>query len=97
MNQTVNAHLNASTPHAILEGVYPVAIDLRRPNKHGHGVVYGLHVSSVPMSVGHAIRLFGKPGAFERRRMGVALAEGRDTDEARQKAEESAGRVKPTQ
>ncbi|MEK8088442.1 formate-dependent phosphoribosylglycinamide formyltransferase [Thermithiobacillus plumbiphilus] len=32
------------------------------------------------------IRLFGKPVASERRRMGVALAMGRDTDEARERA-----------
>lgn len=41
------------------------------------------------------IRLFGKPESFERRRMGVALARGKDTDEARQKAALVASRVKP--
>lgn len=41
------------------------------------------------------IRLFGKPVAFERRRMGVALARGQDTDEARSRAAEAARRVKP--
>ena len=41
------------------------------------------------------IRLFGKPIAFERRRMGVALANGRDTDEARARAKRAAGLVRP--
>ncbi len=36
------------------------------------------------------LRLFGKPEAFERRRMGVALARGEDTDQARQRALEAA-------
>lgn len=41
------------------------------------------------------LRLFGKPEAFERRRMGVALARGETTDQARERATEAAGRVKP--
>ena len=41
------------------------------------------------------IRLFGKPESFKRRRMGVALANGRDTDEARARAKLAAGRVVP--
>jgi phosphoribosylglycinamide formyltransferase 2 len=41
------------------------------------------------------IRLFGKPESFTRRRMGVALARGKDTDEARARAAEAASRVKP--
>jgi phosphoribosylglycinamide formyltransferase 2 len=44
---------------------------------------------------GTEIRLFGKPVSYKRRRMGVALAEGRDTDEARQRAKEAAGKVRP--
>ncbi len=43
------------------------------------------------------IRLFGKPESFTRRRMGVALATGCDTDEARQRAKLAAGKVKPVQ
>ncbi|UJS24967.1 formate-dependent phosphoribosylglycinamide formyltransferase [Thiothrix winogradskyi] len=50
------------------------------------------HALQVPES---DVRLFGKPVAFERRRMGVALARGKDTDEARARAAEAAGRVKP--
>jgi phosphoribosylglycinamide formyltransferase 2 len=41
------------------------------------------------------LRLFGKPVSFERRRMGVALANGKDTDEARDRAKRAAGLVKP--
>lgn len=39
------------------------------------------------------LRLFGKPEAFERRRMGVATARGATTDEARARATEAAGKV----
>ena len=42
------------------------------------------------------LRLFGKPEAYERRRMGVALARGATTDEARERAREAASRVRPT-
>ena len=41
------------------------------------------------------IRLFGKPESFVRRRMGVALATGIDTDEARARAKLTASLVKP--
>ena len=40
------------------------------------------------------LRLFGKPEAFERRRMGVAVARGADVEQARDRAREAAGRVK---
>ncbi len=41
------------------------------------------------------IRLFGKPVSFTHRRMGVALATGRDTDEARERAKLAASLVIP--
>ncbi|KAB2915324.1 MAG: formate-dependent phosphoribosylglycinamide formyltransferase [Dechloromonas sp.] len=41
------------------------------------------------------LRLFGKPEAFARRRMGVALANGADTDEARERAKRAAATVRP--
>jgi phosphoribosylglycinamide formyltransferase 2 len=44
---------------------------------------------------GADIRLFGKPEAFERRRMGVALATAADVDTARARAKEAAGKVRP--
>jgi phosphoribosylglycinamide formyltransferase 2 len=48
---------------------------------------------SVPRS---QIRLFGKPTAFVRRRMGVALACADDTDTARQRAKLAASKVIPS-
>ena len=44
---------------------------------------------------GTELRLFGKPESFERRRMGVALARGSDVGQARERAREAAGRVRP--
>ncbi len=41
------------------------------------------------------VRLFGKPESFVKRRMGVALANGADINEARERAKLVASRVKP--
>jgi phosphoribosylglycinamide formyltransferase 2 len=41
------------------------------------------------------LRLFGKPESFTRRRMGVALANGKDVREARERAKLAASKVKP--
>jgi phosphoribosylglycinamide formyltransferase 2 len=41
------------------------------------------------------LRLFGKPESFERRRMGVALARGANTDQARERARDAASKVRP--
>jgi len=41
------------------------------------------------------LRLFGKPESFAKRRMGVALARGRTTDEARARAKQAAALIKP--
>ncbi len=41
------------------------------------------------------LRLFGKPEAFVKRRMGVVVANGANTDEARERAKDATGRVKP--
>ena len=43
------------------------------------------------------LRLFGKPESFRKRRMGVALARGKDTDEARARAKTVAAKVKPVE
>lgn len=40
------------------------------------------------------IRLFGKPEAFKKRRMGVALAYGNDVDDARKRAKKAASKIK---
>jgi phosphoribosylglycinamide formyltransferase 2 len=79
----------------------PVDVSLREPGAsaviygglEAEGVVYEgvAEALSVPTA---DLRLFGKPEAFERRRMGVALARGADTDQARERATEAAGRVR---
>jgi len=79
----------------------PVDTSLREPGAsaviyggmEAKGVVFeGIeHALAVPTA---ELRLFGKPEAFERRRMGVALARGATTDEARERAREAAARVK---
>jgi len=80
----------------------PVDTTLRQPG--ASAVIYGQMdatgiafdgVAEALRVPGSDIRLFGKPESFERRRMGVALATGRDTDEARARAKLAASKVKP--
>ncbi len=80
----------------------PVDVSLRNPG--ASAVIYGgmeaegIRFEGVDEALGVPgtdIRLFGKPEAFIRRRMGVALAEGSDTDEARARAKAAAARVRP--
>ena len=80
----------------------PVSVALRAPG--ASAVIYGGvdakgiafegvdEALRVPQS---DLRLFGKPEAFTRRRMGVALANGADTNEARARAKLAASKVKP--
>ena len=80
----------------------PVSVAMRAPGAsaviyggvEAKGVAYeGVDEAlRVPQS---DVRLFGKPEAFTRRRMGVALANGADTDEARARAKLVASKVKP--
>ncbi|WP_298595909.1 formate-dependent phosphoribosylglycinamide formyltransferase [Zoogloea sp.] len=82
----------------------PVDVSLREPG--ASAVIYGgmeatgiafegvAEALAVPRS---DIRLFGKPEAFTRRRMGVAVANGADVDEARARARLAAGKVRPVQ
>ncbi|MFM2059453.1 MAG: phosphoribosylglycinamide formyltransferase 2, partial [Pseudomonadota bacterium] len=44
---------------------------------------------------GSDLRLFGKPESFIKRRMGVALVHADDTDTARERAKQAAGKVRP--
>jgi phosphoribosylglycinamide formyltransferase 2 len=79
----------------------PVDASLREPG--ASAVIYGgmeavgvayegvAEALSVP---GSDLRLFGKPEAFERRRMGVALARHADVEVARANAREAASRVR---
>lgn len=77
-------------------------VDTRRDAVAASAVIYGgmdaagigydgvAEALAVPES---ELRLFGKPEAFRRRRMGVALARGADTDEARARAARVAAAV----
>jgi phosphoribosylglycinamide formyltransferase 2 len=80
----------------------PVDVTLREPA--ASAVIYGgldaqgiafegvAEALAVP---GADLRLFGKPESFQRRRMGVALARGAEVLEARARAKEAAGKVRP--
>lgn len=80
----------------------PVNTELRTPGAsaviyggvNAKGVVYeGVEEA---LRIPHVdLRLFGKPEAYVKRRMGVALAYGADVAEARQRAKQAAARVKP--
>ncbi|MES3029728.1 MAG: formate-dependent phosphoribosylglycinamide formyltransferase [Pseudomonadota bacterium] len=80
----------------------PVSTELREPGAsaviYGGMDAYGIAFDGVAEALsvpGADLRLFGKPEAFERRRMGVALARGADVDQARERAQEAASRVRP--
>ncbi len=80
----------------------PVDVALREPG--ASAVVYGgmdasgiafegvAEALAVPRS---DLRLFGKPESFVKRRMGVAVANGKDVEEARERAKLAASRVRP--
>jgi len=80
----------------------PVSTELR--NAGASAVIYGgmeekgIAFKGLPeaMAVPQTeLRLFGKPEAFTRRRMGVALAYGEETDECRERAKLAADKVRP--
>lgn len=80
----------------------PVDASLRAPG--ASAVIYGGMEAQGIAFVGVAealavpeseVRLFGKPESFKKRRMGVALARGANTDEARARAKQAASLVKP--
>ena len=80
----------------------PVDVSLREPG--ASAVIYGGMeaagiafdgVAEALAAPGVDLRLFGKPQAFVRRRMGVALATADTTEEARQRAKAAAACVKP--
>ena len=98
----VTQHQSEFALHARAILGLPTDVTLREPG--ASAVIYGgmdaqgiafdgvAEALSVP---GADLRLFGKPEAFGRRRMGVALARATDTDTARARAAEAAGKVKP--
>jgi phosphoribosylglycinamide formyltransferase 2 len=80
----------------------PVDVSLREPG--ASAVIYGGidatgiafdGVDEALRTPGVDLRLFGKPEAFVRRRMGVALATAASTDKARLRAKAAAATVKP--
>ena len=80
----------------------PVDTSLRNPG--ASAVIYGgidargIEFTGLDEALrvhGSDIRLFGKPEAFKKRRMGVALASGKDTDQARERAKRAASLVQP--
>lgn len=82
----------------------PVDTTLREPG--ASAVIYGGFngtniaydgVAEALAGPGIELRLFGKPEAFERRRMGVALARAATTDDARFNAKAAADKVRPVQ
>jgi phosphoribosylglycinamide formyltransferase 2 len=82
----------------------PVSTALKSPG--ASAVIYGgmeakgIAFEGVTEALGHPdteIRLFGKPESFKKRRMGVALARGTSTDDARARAKRAASLVKPVQ
>jgi phosphoribosylglycinamide formyltransferase 2 len=79
----------------------PVDTSLLRPG--ASAVIYGgvdaegVRFSRVDEALrvpGSQLRLFGKPEAYERRRMGVAVAYGESVDQARERAKKCASAVK---
>ena len=78
----VNAEMRAPGASAVIYG------GMDSKNLSFEGIEKAL---AVPES---DIRLFGKPESFERRRMGVALATGKDVDEARARATLASSLVK---
>ena len=81
----------------------PVDVSMSKPG--ASAVIYGgiesknLKYDGLEAALGvpcSDVRLFGKPQSFVKRRMGVALATGKDTDEARSRAKLAASLVKPS-
>ena len=79
-------------------------VDTRLRNAGASAVIYGgfdataIEFSGLDQALlvpGSDLRLFGKPESFIKRRMGVALAHGPDTETARRLAKQSASSVKP--
>ena len=98
----VTQHLSEFALHARAILGLPVDTSLRTPG--ASAVIYGgmdakgIAFEGVDEALkvpGSDIRLFGKPEAFRKRRMGVALARAVDTDKARTLAQQAAALVKP--
>ena len=98
----VSQHQSEFALHARAILGLPVDTSLRTPG--ASAVIYGgteakgivfEGVGEALAITGTELRLFGKPEAFKKRRMGVALARASDTDTARANAKRAAAMVKP--
>ena len=98
----VSQHQSEFALHARAILGLPVDTSLRTPG--ASAVIYGgMEAKGVAFEgvaealaiTGTELRLFGKPEAFKKRRMGVALARASDTDTARANAKRAAAMVKP--
>jgi len=98
----VSQHLSEFALHARAILGLPVSTEMVSPG--ASAVIYGgveagaLDFHGVEEALklpGSELRLFGKPQSFVKRRMGVALARGATTDEARDRAKRAAAAVKP--
>ncbi|HEY2818539.1 MAG TPA: formate-dependent phosphoribosylglycinamide formyltransferase [Casimicrobiaceae bacterium] len=79
----VNTRLAAAGASAVIYG----QVD-------GRGIRFD-HIAEALSVPDSDLRLFGKPDSYKKRRMGVALATGRDIGEARDRARKCASRVVP--
>jgi len=100
----VSQHQSEFALHARAILGLPVDTSLRTPG--ASAVIYGgvdakgIAFEGIDEALslpGTELRLFGKPEAFQKRRMGVALARARDTDTARANAKRAASLVKPVE
>lgn len=98
----VSQRLSEFALHARAILGFPVSTEMKAPG--ASAVIYGgmestgIAFEDVDLALAipeSELRLFGKPESFLKRRMGVALARGRDTDEARERAKAIASRVRP--
>ena len=98
----VSQHQSEFALHA--RAILGLTVDTRRCAPGASAVIYGGIDAKGLVFEGVAealaipdteLRLFGKPESFKKRRMGVALARGATIEEARARAKEAAGRVKP--
>lgn len=98
----ISQYQNEFALHA--RAILGLPVDTRLFSAAASAVIYGEHEAEGIVFDGVAkalsipdteIRLFGKPVSFKHRRMGVALARGKDITQARERAKEAASRVKP--
>jgi phosphoribosylglycinamide formyltransferase 2 len=84
--------------------VLGLPVDVSRRDTGASAVIYGgVEASGIAFEgvaealalPGTELRLFGKTESFAKRRMGVALARADTVEEARARAREAAGRVRP--